>query len=63
VGEFKAFLQRSFRSTEVIVNDVRKGCFANTRDTMRRAFAGGATFAILAEEDLVVADDLLEYFT
>ena len=63
VGEFKAFLQRSFRSTEVIVNDVRKGCFANTRDTMRRAFADGASFTILAEEDLVVADDLLEYFT
>jgi hypothetical protein len=62
VAEFRAFLQRSFRSTEVIVNDKKLGPTGNTREAMHRAFAAGAEFTILAEEDLVVATDILEWF-
>lgn len=62
VAEFKQFCQRSFRNVTVAVNDERLGCFSNTRRAMSTAFAAGAQFAILCEEDLVVADDTLEYF-
>src|SRR5216683_913455 len=62
VAEFGEFVRRSFASSRVVSNEVRKGCFINTRDTMDHAFAGGADFAVLAEEDLVVSADVLEYF-
>ncbi len=62
VAEFKEFLRRCFRSTQVVVNERRLGCFRNTQVTLDRAFAAGAEFAVLAEEDLVVATDVLEYF-
>jgi hypothetical protein len=64
VGEFKAFLQRSFRSSEVIVNDTRLGPTGNTQEAMQQGFLRRPDdFVILAEEDLVVADDVLEWFT
>jgi hypothetical protein len=63
VAEFKEFLRRSFASTQVAVNQTRLGCFANTKSTLDLAFAGGSEFAVLAEEDLLVSTDVLEYFT
>jgi hypothetical protein len=63
VAEFREFLRRSFRSAEVVVNAERLGCFLNTQYAMTLAFAEGPDFAVLAEEDMVVSTDVLEYFT
>jgi GNT-I family len=63
VAEFREFLRRSFRSTEVVVNAEHLGCLRNTRQAMALAFSGEPDFAVLAEEDLVVSTDVLEYFT
>jgi hypothetical protein len=64
VGEFEAFLRRSFASSTAAVNEVRLGPTGNTREAMRAAFLNRPDdFVILAEEDLVVADDVLEWFT
>lgn len=62
VAEFREFLHRSFRSAEATVNEARKGCFLNTQSALDLAFARDADFVVLAEEDLVVATDTLEYF-
>jgi hypothetical protein len=62
VPEFTAWVQRVFASAEVMVNPERLGCLRNTRHAMREAFGRGAEFAILAEEDCKVSDDVLEYF-
>lgn len=62
VAEFTQWVNRCFASAEVIVNDDRLGCLRNTRRAMRAAFACGAQFAVLAEEDVKVSDDVLEYF-
>ncbi len=63
VAEFTQWAGRSFASAEVVVADKHHGCLRNTRRAMRLAFAAGAEFAILAEEDVRVSDDVLEYFT
>jgi hypothetical protein len=63
VAEFTHWVKRVFASAEVAVADQRLGCLRNTRRAMRLAFAAGAEFAILAEEDCEVSDDVLEYFT
>ena len=63
VAEFTQWAKRVFASAEVAVADSRLGCLRNTRQAMRLAFASGAEFAILAEEDLLVSTDVLEYFT
>ena len=44
------------------VNDRRRGVLGNPWRALDYAFAGGADFAILAEEDLIVSPDVLEYF-
>jgi len=62
VAEFTHWAHRSFASAEVSVADQRLGCLRNTRRAMRLAFAAGAEFAVLAEEDLLVSQDVLEYF-
>lgn len=63
VAEFTQWAKRTFASAEVVVADQRLGCLKNTRRAMRLAFAAGAEFAILAEEDLLVSQDVLEYFS
>jgi hypothetical protein len=63
VAEFTQWANRVFASAEVVVADQHLGCLKNTRRAMRLAFAAGAEFAILAEEDILVSDDVLEYFT
>jgi hypothetical protein len=62
LAAFQAFLVRSFKSTQIVVNPTRAGCIENTKMAMNTAFALGAEFAVLAEEDLAVSDDVLEYF-
>ena len=63
VAEFTQWANRTFASAQVSVADTRLGCLKNTRRAMRLAFASGAEFAILAEEDLLVSQDVLEYFS
>jgi hypothetical protein len=63
VAEFTQWAGRSFASAEVRIADEHHGCLRNTRRAMRLAFASGAEFAICAEEDCKVSEDVLEYFT
>lgn len=44
------------------MNNARKGCQANTYDALELAVAQRPRFMILAEEDIVVSTDVLEYF-
>ena len=46
----------------VTVNPVRLGVLANPWHALEDAFATGADFAVLAEEDIVVSPDALEFF-
>ena len=63
VGDFTQWAHRVFGSAEVVVSDTPLGCLRNTRRAMELAFGRGAEFAILAEEDVLVSDDVLEYMT
>lgn len=69
VSEFTAFAERSFPGRYLIQrNESVLGCLANTRQAMAMAqtltSAGGFGdgFAVVAEEDVEVSDDVLEYF-
>lgn len=62
VVEFTQWVGRTFASAEVHVNGEWLRCAGNTRQAMSMAFARGAEFAVLAEEDCVVSTDVLEYF-
>lgn len=48
------------RSVEVEVNAERRGVRANPHHALSAAFATGAGFVVLCEEDIVVGDDVLE---
>jgi hypothetical protein len=48
---------------EVIVNEWRLGNDTNMRAAVETGFATGADFVIAAEDDVLVAADLLEYMT
>jgi hypothetical protein len=61
-GEVRAWCARTFASSEVIVNERQLGCSGNTAHAMQAAFMAGVKFAVLAEEDIVVSRDVLEYF-
>ena len=50
------------RTATTIVNGEKFGVLANPWHAMESAFATGAKFAILGEEDICVADDTLEFF-
>lgn len=63
VAEFTQWVHRVFPSAEVVVNDQWFGCMRNTRAALDRAFGSGADFAVLAEEDIKVSADVLEYFS
>jgi GNT-I family len=47
----------------VRVNRERLGVLSNPWHALEAAFGRGVSFAVLAEEDTPVADDVLEYFT
>ena len=47
---------------DVEVNAERRGVRANPHHALATAFATGAGFVVLCEEDIVVADDVLEVF-
>jgi hypothetical protein len=52
--------RRVARSVEVEVNPERRGVRANPHHALSAAFGTGAGFVVLGEEDIVVADDVLE---
>lgn len=56
-------MKAAFADCSVVHNPEHLGCAGNTRRVLADAFRDGADFAILAEEDMVVASDVLEYFT
>jgi len=60
-GEFTTWVRRTFREPFVQVNEHRLGCLRNTRQAFRMAFRSGASFGVMAEEDLVVSAGVVEY--
>jgi hypothetical protein len=62
VAEFTQWVKGAFASAHVHVNGEWMRCAGNTRQAMSMAFASGASFAVLAEEDVEVSTDVLEYF-
>jgi hypothetical protein len=50
------------RVTEVFTNPVQYGALSNPFHALETAFSFGYPFAILAEDDSPVADDVLEFF-
>ncbi len=44
-------------------NRHRRGVLGNPWHALDRAFNAGADFVVLAEDDVIVSDDILEYFT
>jgi hypothetical protein len=65
VAEFRDYIVRNFPGCwyHIHVNERRLGCFLNTESALDLAFTRNeAEFAILAEEDMVVSTDILEYF-
>lgn len=60
LNEFVDFLKRSFKNWRVVTSTEHLGCLRNTRRAMELAL-GEAEFAAVAEEDLEVATDTLEY--
>ncbi len=63
VPDFKRWVSTFPCPVEVIVHPERLGILENTRQAFTRSFAAGAEFAVLAEEDIVVATDVVEYLT
>lgn len=59
---FWEWTRRAFASSSMVLNKQRLNVLENTRVAFARAFACGAKFAVMAEEDLAVASDTLEYF-
>jgi hypothetical protein len=54
--------QLNARSVVVGINKQRLGVLVNPWHAMETAFRGGAEFVILAEDDVAVSSDILEYF-
>jgi hypothetical protein len=63
VEAFHGWATRNLPDVTVLVNRARQGCARNTHQAMSHAFAAGAQFAVLAEEDIQVSTDTAEYFT
>ena len=59
--EFTRWVHDNFAHARVDVSGERLGCSANTRLAINQAFALGAEFVVLAEEDIEVSADVLEY--
>lgn len=62
IGELREAMTEAFTDARVDVNPEWFGCARNTRVAMEDAFRDGADFAVLAEEDMIVSSDVLEYF-
>lgn len=62
LGEFRRWLRSFPGETEVDPSPVHLGCSANTARAVSLALRRDS-FAVLAEEDIEVADDVVEYFT
>jgi hypothetical protein len=62
--EFSLWVRRAFPNTARVILSGTEwlGCFRNTRHAMATAFRYDASFAVLAEEDTLVAEDILEYY-
>ena len=60
--DFRDWAAKHFTYSEVLQNGETYGCLKNTREAFGRSFERGASFAIVAEEDIEVAPDILEYF-
>jgi hypothetical protein len=58
-----AFAADSGAEVHVTVHEQRLGVRANPHDALDWAFGTGAPFVVLCEEDIVVADDVLELLT
>lgn len=58
---FEGEAARMFPQARVVRNSTRLGCLLNTRRAMQYAL-GQSEFGVLAEEDIEVSDDILEYF-
>lgn len=63
VSDFTKWAAGQFPHCIVEVNKARRGCMGNTRRALERSFETGAEFAIVAEEDVQVSSDILEYFS
>jgi hypothetical protein len=63
VPDCRAVIDGAFPDAEVVVHPERRGVLANPHAALTHGFAGGAAFVVLAEEDIVVADDVLEFLT
>lgn len=61
VPECRTVITDAFPAATVVVHPERQGVRANPHRALATAFDGGAGFAVLAEEDIVVGDDVLEY--
>jgi len=48
---------------QVVFNAERLGVLVNPWEGLEKSFKTGAEFTVLAEEDLIVSDDVLEYMT
>jgi hypothetical protein len=62
VRDFSWWAADQFHSVSVVANPRVLGCLANTRQAFEAGFSAGARFTVMAEEDLEVASDTLEYF-
>lgn len=62
VGEFTQWAREGLRDVEVVVRPRHLGCNVNTYRALSDGFRE-SDFVVLAEEDIEVADDTLEYFT
>ena len=61
--ECREVVADTFPSAAVVVHPERLGVLANPHRALATAFEHhGAAFAVLAEEDIVVSDDVLEFF-
>jgi hypothetical protein len=63
VGLVRSFVRRTGHAdTEIVLNPVRLGVLENPYAHLDALFRAGHDFVVRAEDDLVVADDVLELF-
>lgn len=73
LGSFTAYIDPSDRQAEVaelcetagidvMMNPERYGVSMNPEFSMKRGFESGAKFVIIADDDMLVSEDVLEYF-
>jgi hypothetical protein len=63
LDDFRRWVSGTFPVAAVRPNPRVYGCLRNTKQAFDSAFHMGARLAVMAEEDLVVAADILEYLT